>query len=196
MAKVETLDNKTYVVECLRKTGREGMEDLIAYMEECGFFDAPCSGGNHLACEYGLVHHTRNVMELAEKMSVCLVGGKNITPEFRNSVIIAAALHDLGKMGQFEKPNYVPNILKGGKPSETKPFKTNPDLLYVDHEIRSVAIASMFIDLTEEEQFAILYHNGLYGPLKYSLQGKETPLYMIIHWADMWASRVVEGGEE
>ena len=51
----------------------------------------------------------------------------------------------------------------------------------------------MYIDLTEEEQHAILYHNGLYGPLKYEIQGNETPLYMIIHFADLWASRVVEG---
>lgn len=188
----KTLDNKTYVVECLKKTGREGIEDLIDYMEEIRFFHAPCSGGNHLCCEFGLVHHTRNVMEIAEKMAVCLIGGKNITDDFRNSVIIAAALHDLGKCGDFGKANYVPNKLKSGELSATKPYKTNPDLLYVDHEIRSVKIAAMFIDLTEEEEFAILYHNGLYGPLKYSLQGKETPLYMIIHWADMWASRVIE----
>lgn len=195
MAETKELDNKKYVVDHLLATKREGMEDLIAYMEDCGFFSAPCSGGYHLACEFGLVHHTKHVMIIAENIGYALLG-KNKYEGIRESVIIAAALHDLGKMGQFEKPNYVPNVLKGGKPSDTKPFKTNPDLMYVDHEIRSVAIASMFIDLTEEEQFAILYHNGLYGPLKYSLQGKETPLFMIIHWADMWASRVVEGGEE
>lgn len=187
----KTLDNKQYVVESLLKTKREGMEDLIAHMEDIGFFEAPCSGGHHLACEFGLVHHTRNVMELAEKLGVSLLGGAEYN-KIQDSVIIAAALHDLGKCGQFGKPNYVKNILKDGNKVGKKPFKTNPDLLYVDHEIRSVAIAQMFIDLTEEEQFAILYHNGMYGPLKYSLQGKETPLYMLIHWADMWASRVVE----
>lgn len=195
MVKTETLDNKKYVVDCLMKTGREGMEDLVAYMEEIGFFNAPCSGGNHLACEFGLVQHTHNVMEIAEKMGVCLYGGAEYN-KIHNSVIIAAALHDLGKCGDFGKANYVPNILKGGKPSDTKPFKANPDLLYVDHEIRSVKIAAMFIDLTEEEEFAILYHNGMYGNLRYALKDKETPLYMIIHWADMWASRVIEGGEE
>lgn len=191
MAKTETLDNKKFVVDSLMKTGREGMSDLIEYMEDCGFFSAPCSGGNHLACEFGLLYHTRHVMEIAERMGVSLLGGAEYN-KIQDSVIIAAALHDLGKMGQFDKPNYVPNILKGGKPSEAKPFKTNSDLLYVDHEIRSVAIASMFIDLTEDEQFAILYHNGMYGNLKYALKDNETPLYMIIHWADMWASRVIE----
>lgn len=188
------LSNKKYVVDSLLKTKREGIEDLVDYMEEIGFFSAPCSGSYHLACEFGLVHHTRHVMELAEKIGVALFGGTEYN-KIQNSVVIAAALHDLGKCGQFGKPNYVPNVLKSGAPA-AKPFKTNPDLLYVDHEIRSVAIAQMFIDLTEEEQFAILYHNGMYGPLKYSLQGKETPLYMIIHWADMWASRVVEKSKE
>lgn len=197
MAKTETktLDNKKFVVDSLMKTKRDGMDGLIEWMEDCGFFNAPCSGGNHLACEFGLLHHTRHVMEIAERMGVSLLGGAEYN-KIQNSVIIAAALHDLGKMGQFDKPNYVPNILKSGKPSEAKSFKTNPDLLYVDHEIRSVAIASMFIDLTEEEQFAILYHNGMYGNLRYALKGKETPLYMLIHWADMWATKVIEGGED
>lgn len=186
-----TLDNKQYVVDHLLATKREGMDGLIEYMEECGFFDAPCSGGNHLACEFGLVHHTRNVIIQAENIGYALLGKKEYE-KIRDSVIIAAALHDLGKMGQFEKPEYVENILASGKKSDSKPFKRNPELLNVPHEIRSVAIAAMFIDLTEEEQHAILYHNGLYGPLKYEIQGNETPLYMIIHWADMWASRVIE----
>ena len=44
------LDNKKFVVDHLLSTKREGMEDLIDYMEQIGFFEAPCSGGNHLAC--------------------------------------------------------------------------------------------------------------------------------------------------
>lgn len=195
MSENKTLDNKRYVTESLLKTKREGMQDLIAHMEDIGFFEAPCSGGYHLACKFGLVHHTRHVMELAEKLGVCLHGGAEYN-KIKDSVIIAAALHDLGKCGDFGKQNYVENVLSGGKTSDKKPFKTNPDLLYVDHEIRSIKIAAMFIDLTEEEEFAILYHNGMYGNLKHALTGKETPLYMIVHWADMWASRVIENKEE
>ena len=116
---------------------------------------------------------------------------------------IAGFLHDLGKMGQFGKPNYVVNMVKDGRPtkaepeqkykqSEAEPFKTNPDLMYIGHEVRSVAIASKYIDLTEEEQSAILYHNGLYGSFKYEIQGKEFPLYMLLHFSDMWVSRVTE----
>lgn len=186
------MDDKKYLVDTLTKIDREGMDGLISYMEEFGFFTAPCSGGNHLACEGGLLKHTRNVMELAEKIGVAFLGGEKYN-KIHESVMIAAALHDLGKIGQFGKPEYVDNILQSGKPSASKPYKRNNELLNVPHEIRSVAIATMYIDLTEEEQHAILYHNGLYGPLKYEIQGNETPLYMIIHFADLWASRVVEG---
>lgn len=187
----ETLDNKTYVVNALMSTDRPGMEDLIRYMEECGFFEAPCSSQFHLATKFGLVHHTRNVMETAEKLGVTLLGGAEYN-KIHESVIIAAGLHDLGKMGQFEKQLYTPKLLKDGSVGKV-PYEQNKDLLPVDHEIRSVAIASMFIDLTEEEQFAILYHNGLYGTVgRYSLQGKETQLYLIVHTADLWCSRFLE----
>lgn len=184
-----------YVKKMLKATYREGIEDLISYMDLCGFFNAPCSSQFHLAREFGLVDHTATVMRLAEKMGVALMGGANYN-RIHKSLMIAAGLHDLGKMGQFEKPLYVEKRLKDGSIGKI-PYEQNKDLLPVDHEIRSIAIASMFIDLTEEEQFAILYHNGLYGNIgRYSLQGKETPMYMLLHWADMWASRVVEVTDE
>lgn len=189
------MSNVDIVRESLMKTGREGMIDLLDYMSDIGFLKAPCSGGNHLAKEGGLLEHSVNVLQIAEKVGVALYGGAKYN-EIHDSIVIAALLHDLGKCGQFGKPEYVPNILKDGKQSDKKPYERNKDLLNVPHEVRSVVIASMFIDLTEEEHHAILYHNGLYGCFKYELQGTETPLYMLIHFADMWASRVVEGREK
>lgn len=183
-----TLDNKKYIVNALLSTKRDGMEELIAYMEEGGFFNAPCSTQFHLASEFGLVYHTRNVLETATKIAVSLLGIDDYK-QIQEHLIIAASLHDLGKMGQFNKSLYVEKKLKDGSVGKI-PYEQNKELLPVDHEIRSVAIASMFIDLTEEEQFAILYHNGLYGTVgRYTLQGKETPLYMILHFADLWCSR-------
>lgn len=178
--------------DTLLKTEREGMVELLDYLADNGFLDAPCSTKFHLAKEGGLLEHSVNVLHVAEKLSVSLYGAKNLTKELKDSIAICALLHDIGKIGDFGKSNYVPKVLKSGKVSEAEPYETNKDLLYIDHEIRSIKLASLFIDLTEEEEHAILYHNGLYGNLKYAISGKETPLYMIIHWADMWASRVVE----
>ncbi len=191
------------IIEMLMSTKREHMEALVNWMDENGFFTAPCSGSYHLAYEGGLAEHSMNVMRQALRLAETLDADKKMLD--RDSVVIAALLHDLGKTGQFGKPNYVPNMLKGRvtkanpdpKPyqSEKKPYITNPDLLYVDHEIRSIQIASQFIELTEEESFAILNHNGMYSNLRYAYSGRETPLSLVIHWADMWAARVLEAGE-
>ena len=177
----------------LMKDGREGMEDLILFLRNSGFYDSPCSTQFHLAEPGGLLQHSVNVLHAAEKISVALYGSKNLTKDLKNSIAVCALLHDVGKIGQFDKSMYVPNILKSGKTSDAKPFATNSELLPVEHEIRSIVLVSMFIDLTEEEQFAILYHNGLYSNTgKYVLPGKETPLQMIIHFSDLWASRVMD----
>ena len=189
------LDNKKFVIDHLLATKREGMEDLIDYMEQIGFFDAPCSGENHLACQFGLVHHSRNVMMAAENIGYALLG-KVKYAEIRNSVIIASLLHDLGKCGDYGKQMYVPNILKSGEASEAKPFKRNPALLPLDHATRGIKLATLFIDLTEDEEFAIRYHDGLYETANYGVKGHETPLYLILHFADLWSSRVTEGSTD
>ena len=190
------------IISRLEGTGREGVADLINYMITNGFFEAPCSAAHHLAKSGGLAEHSYNVLCIMLDLSYMLNKSNIPLAEIDDTITITAILHDLGKMGQFDKPGYIPNMLKGrvtkANPdpqpyqSDKKPYVVNPDLLYVDHEVRSIAIASKFIDLTEEEQQAILWHNGLYGSFKYEIQGKETPLYMLLHFADMWASRVIE----
>lgn len=174
----------------LMSTGREGIEDLLVEMQEIGFYDAPASTQFHGAYEGALAEHSLNVLNCARTLAKAWLG-KKWYEEHKDSIIICSLLHDLGKCGQFGKSLYVPNILKTGQ-SEAKPFKTNPDLMTLPHEIVSCIEITKFIDLTEDEQRAIAWHNGLYGAFKYDIQGKENELYMIIHFADMWASRVVE----
>ena len=100
---------KEKIEELLRSTKRAGIEELINHMKENGFFTAPCSTRFHLAEEGGLAKHSFNVCENALKIANGL--GYPIS-SFRNSIVIVSLLHDLGKMGQFGKANYVPNMLK------------------------------------------------------------------------------------
>lgn len=181
--------NKEDIIKELYKTRREGMEHLILEMEEGHFFTAPCSGKKkyHLAVKGGLAEHSLNVLRIARKLNKAL--GSPVDDE---SIIISALLHDLGKMGDYRKPYYVDNILKSGSRSDAEPYCHNEDLSYLPHEIKSVSIANRFILLTESEEFAIIYHNGLYGRLANDIKGKETELYMILHTADMWSSRFEE----
>lgn len=190
-----TINYSDIIRTTLMKTNREGMAALLDHMADIGFLTAPCSGGNHLAKEGGLAEHSVNVMRYAEKIGVALYGGAEYN-KIQDSVVIAALLHDLGKCGDYGKQMFVPNILKSGKQSDAKPFKRNGELTAVPHAVRSIKIATLFIDLTEDEEWAILCHDGLYDFMKYEMQGHETPLQMIIHWADMWASHVIECGED
>lgn len=163
------------------------MDLLIGHMEDDGFFEAPCSGANHLAVHGGLARHSLNVLTIMQKLNLSLEGRATY-----KDIILCSLLHDLGKMGDHGKPNYVPNFLKSGAISTAKPYCTTEDLPYMDHEVRSLMIAERYITLTAEQEQAILYHNGLYGSFKYQIPGKETPLYLLLHFADMWASHVTE----
>lgn len=194
---------KEKIIELLLSTKRAGIENLINWMEENGFFTSPCSTQHHLCKEGGLAEHSLNVASLMEDLYMKCLNKEDISFD---SIIICGLIHDLGKCGDYGKPGYVPNMLKGrvtkSNPnpepyqSTTKPFDVNKDLSAIDHEIRSIKIASRFIELTEEEELAILWHNGLYGNFKYQIPGKETPLYIILHFSDMWASRVLEKEQE
>ena len=179
----------------LLSTKREGMEDLVDHLDRMGFFTAPASTQYHGAYEGALLEHSLNVFTAADELAVSWLTDNEYS-KIQDSLIIASLLHDVGKCGQFDKPLYVPNILKSGKPSETKPYETNKELRTLPHEIVSCIEVTKFIDLTEDEQLAIAWHNGLYGAFKYDIQGKETPLYMLVHFADMWASRVMESKEK
>ena len=190
------------ILEILKSTKRPGMDKLCEKLDEIGFFTAPCSGSYHLAEEGGLAEHSLNVYKIMDADAAMKFGTDEYV-SIINSIKVCALLHDVGKCGDYGKPNYVPNMIKDGRPtkadpvqkykqSETKPYETNKDLSPIDHEIRSVKIVSKYIDLTEDEELAILWHNGLYGNFKYQIKSHETPLYLLLHSADMWASRVTE----
>ena len=198
---LEEITVKEIITNTLMETKREGMEDLLEVMEENGFFTAPASsgGGRHNSEEGGLAEHSLNVYKTAVNLTKALMGpiSRN-SKNFQNSLAIVCLLHDLGKIGDHGKKAYVPNILKSGKQSDSKPWERNKDLTNIPHSTRSVLIAERWIDLTEDEEYAILYHDGLYdretGGMAV-IQGHETKLLMILHWADMWSSRVIENQE-
>lgn len=197
-------ENRQKVIDLLRSTGRDRIEIIIEEMDADGFFYAPASGGYHSNQKGGLAQHSLNVVQMAERIGSCLLGAENYS-YIRGSVIIVSLLHDLGKVGDFDKRFYIPNMVQDGRPtksdpvqkykqSEKKPWKRNPDLTNIPHGVRSAIIAERYFELTEEEEYAIVYHDGMYEPSnRYVIEGHETPLLLILHWADMWASRVIEG---
>ena len=168
---------------------REGKDKLLKYLEENDYFIASCSSQYHLAEERGLLEHSVNVTGLMLDLVKFMYF---FEADMTESIVIVGLFHDLGKSAYYKKPHYIENILKSGKRSESKPYTSNKDRLYVPHEVASIHILSKFIQLTEEETFAILYHNGLYTSTGYGLKGNERPLQTLLHFADLWCSRFIE----
>ena len=171
-------------LEYFSKINREGKEELFNHLEECCYFTAPSSSSYHGAHISGNFEHSMAVTEQLLKFHAA----QDIINIPEESLIICGLFHDLGKSDYYQKPTYIQNLLKSGKQSESKPYKTNSDLLGIPHQVASIHILARFIKLTEQETFAILYHNGLYTPDGRVIQGKEQALQQLLHWADMWES--------
>jgi len=172
-------------------TGRTGIVDLVQHLKDIGFFTAPSSSQHHGCFVGGLYKHSVSVAEIGLKLR------NAVAPQVSaESVIVAGLFHDVGKSGYYNQQYYVENLLKGGKKSEAKPYKHNDERpVEIEHSIASLHIVSKFIQLLPEEVQAIVYHNGLYIPSGRDISGKEHPLTLLIHWADMWASRVTESNK-
>lgn len=177
------MTNKERYISLLQNTMIKGVSNMIEYLEQNGFFEAPASGGHHLSQEGGLCEHSLNVYDALWQVTFPC-------GTFEDKIIVAL-LHDVGKMGFFDKPMYEPNVLASGKLSASKPYETNKSIV-LEHQDLSLMICSKFIELTNDQAIAIKYHNGLYTKDGYQIMGKETKLMLALHFADMWCSRFVE----
>ena len=141
--KIDIEANKKKVIELLLSTKREGMEDLIEYLESSDFFIAPASTKWHGAYKGGLVHHSLCVYEVFGKLIEI-----NDLKVSEDTKIIASILHDVNKIFQYLK--------------EGSSYKWNPENPE-GHSTLSLKRINKFIKLTEIEKELIQYHMSMYG---------------------------------
>ncbi|HOV25672.1 MAG TPA: HD domain-containing protein [Pseudobacteroides sp.] len=174
------------------KERKEQFDELIAFMEnETAWLTSPASTKYHLCEEGGLLKHSINVAETMLKI-------KNaIAPDISDeSCVIVALLHDLGKVGMPGRPQYLINepsekqMKYGYKPDY--PYRFNKELTYLSVPVRSIYLAMKYIDLTEEEVQAIVYHDGQYVEDNRSCATHEAPLTLLLQYADSWSGFVIE----
>ena len=174
------------------KERKEQFDELIAFMEnETAWLTSPASTKYHLCEEGGLLKHSINVAETMLKI-------KNaIAPDISDeSCVIVALLHDLGKVGMPGRPQYLINepsekqMKYGYKPDY--PYRFNKELTYLSVPVRSIYLAMKYIDLTEEEVQAIVYHDGQYVEDNRSCATHEAPLMLLLQYADSWSGFVIE----
>jgi replication-associated recombination protein RarA len=174
------------------KVRKNQFNEMIIFMEnETAWLTSPASTKYHLCMERGLLEHSVNVAETMLKIKSA------IAPEISDeSCVIVALLHDLGKVGMPGRPQYLFNepsekqMKYGYKPDY--PYRFNKELTYLSVPVRSIYLAMKYIDLTEEEVQAIIYHDGQYVEDNASVATHEEPLTLLLQYADSWSGFVIE----
>lgn len=164
------MSTKQKILEELSKIKREGIPEIIKYLEESSYFVDPASLNRHNCYEGGLADHCLNVYEILQKY-------KKIYPELQNleeSIAIISFLHPLNHVGCYQK--VMKNIpLKG--PDGKNKKNENGKLIFVERESYdyfpehnlpyspghlSTILIKQKIKLSKLEDLAIVWYQGFY----------------------------------
>ena len=178
---------KEEFLNLLRSVNREGMDDLISFIEKSDFFKAPASTRFHGSYEGGLLEHSMKVYEILKHKVKNAVIDIDIPDE---SLILIALLHDICKVN-FYKTDYRNAKNERGE-WEKVPYYTVDDTIPYGHGEKSVMMITEYIKLSVEEKYAIRWHMGYTEPKElYNTIGqayKKYPIALLMHEADLEAT--------
>ena len=182
------MNTKERFISILGTVKRDGIAELMQWLEDSDFYTCPASTRYHGAHESGLVEHSLNVYDQAKRLL-------NAYPEIEvkeESVIISALLHDLCKVNFYvtEKRNRKNDL---GQWESYDTYSIKERFCFGGHGSKSVFITQHFIKLTNEEAVAINCHMGANDGNTYVGNSYEQfPLAWIIHVADEAATYLDE----
>ena len=187
--------NKETFINIVRdKIKREGVEELIGYLEKSDFFTAPASARFHCDHEGGLCEHSLNVFYRLRKVVLDEYGNFDTISE--ESIAICGLLHDLCKI-DFYKVDFR-NVKENGEWVQ-KPYYSVDEKLPYGHGEKSVYIINGFIRLTREEAIAINWHMGGFDARVQGGSGsaisesyRRFPLAVWLHMSDLTATYIDE----
>lgn len=175
---------KDKIIELLRSTNREGIEDVISFLEKSDFFIAPASTRFHGNYEGGLAEHSLKVYEILKNKLDKKEIDINVNDD---TIIIVALLHDICKCN-FYKVEYR-NAKNERGDWEKVPYYTVDDTIPYGHGEKSVMMLTEYMKLTNEEKYAIRWHMGFSEPKEqYQTLGiafKKYPLALLLFEADL-----------
>ena len=178
---------KEEFISLLRSTNREGIEEVIQFLEKSDFYKAPASTRFHGSFEGGLLEHSMKVYEILKHKVKNSVLDLNVLDD---TLIIIALLHDICKVN-FYKVDYRNAKNERGE-WEKVPYYTVDDTIPYGHGEKSVMMITEYMKLTVEEKYCIRWHMGFTEPKEaYNTLGqafKKFPLALILHEADLEAT--------
>lgn len=184
------LEKKEKFIELLKGTKREGIEELIAWLETTDFFTAPASTKYHGACEGGLLIHSLSVYAALNVLRTNLTNFNDLNED---SVIIVSLLHDICKANCYVVDYR--NVKVNGEWTKQPYYKFEEEFKFGGHGSKSMYLASKFIKLTDEEAAAINTHMGSWDMSSYSNPSgvyENNLLAFALHMADEMATYVIK----
>ena len=178
-------------INLLRATNRDGIENVIAWLEKSDFFTAPASTRFHGAYEGGLLEHSLNVHKAFENILQGVLFDFSID---KSSVTIAALLHDICKANTYK----VAKRWRKDKQNQWEQYDTYEfdETEPMGHGEKSVMILmSLGLKLTKSEMYMIRWHMGGFDESKMALSNAMTkhPEIVLMHSADLFASYMLDG---
>lgn len=139
----------------LRDTNREGIENLIDFIEhKTDFKTAPASTKFHLCEEGGLAEHSLNVLKFGR-----LINKELHVDQSDDSLVISCLLHDLCKVNYYVKGwEWDKEIKEKENRWQKKNVWKVEDQIPLGHGEKSVILAVRFIPLSVAEMTAIRWH--------------------------------------
>ena len=129
---------------------RDGIDDLMTWLESTDFYSAPSSTRYHGAEPGGLAAHSIAVYNRLKQKQ---------TDETDESIAIASLFHDLCKCNFYKQTfRNVKNEVTG-KWEKVPSYEVN-DQFPLGHGEKSMFIIMKFMKLTDEEAMAIRWHMG------------------------------------
>ena len=179
------MEIKEQVKTMLQEINREGMTELIEFLDKSDYYEAPASTKYHGAYKGGLIEHSYKVYEILSKKV------KDHEMEVSEETVrIITLLHDLCKVN-FYKTDYR-NAKNAKGEWEKVPYYTIDDTIPYGHGEKSVMMITEYLKLTNEEKYSIRWHMGFSEPREvYSALGdafKKYPLAILLYEADLEAT--------
>ena len=161
---------------------------------------APASGKTwfHNAFAGGYVDHVNRVVEYAVKQSRLYEEMGGLIDYTEEELVFAALFHDLGKLGDGDSPNYIPQTDKWRQDKLSEMYTYNSELDFMLIPDRSLFILQKFgIKVSQKEFLAIRCHDGVFDKANEAYffsnvesSRQKTSIISVLHTADFLASKV------
>jgi len=152
----------------------------------------------HNAFPGGYIDHVNRVVEYSLRQKQLYLDMKGVVDFTEEELVFSALFHDLGKIGDGENSNFLPQTDKWRQDKLSEKYTNNGELDFMLISDRSLYILQKFqIPLSQKEYLAIRLHDGVFSKANEAYffsnvetSRQKTSIISILHSADFLAAKV------